>query len=201
MKNAVMAIWNHCRSTDEKPFHDLCPIGEDSWCRFQRDVALGTNSYQHTHPLPEAVEQAIQSIFDALSSDALLDACLHGGTQNQNESFNGMIWQRAPKVSHSSLKTVQLATNIAIGQFNDGYKTIISILHESGISPGRHCTSFCKNEDKDRMYMSIYKSTDRAKKRRRAIRNKKKGYADQLEHREGPQYQTGGFQTQKIDNF
>ena len=98
MKNTVMTIWNHCRSTDKKPFHCLCPICEDSWCGFQRDVALGTNNYQHTHPLPEAVAQAIKSIFDALSSDALLDACLHGGTQNQNELFNGMIWQRAPKV-------------------------------------------------------------------------------------------------------
>ena len=123
-----MAIWNHSRSTDENPFHHLCPTGEESWCGFQRDAALGTNSYHHSHPLPSAVAEVVRGIFDALSSDTLLDACLHGGTPNQNESFNGMIWQRAPKISHSSLRTVQLATNIAIGQFNDGYKqTFMSI--------------------------------------------------------------------------
>ena len=193
MKDAVMAIWNHCRSTDENPFHHLCPTGEESWCGFQRDAALGTNSYHHSHPLPSAIAEVVRGIFDALSSDILLDACLHGGTQNQNESFNGMIWQRAPKISHSSLRTVQLATKIAIGQFNDGYKTILRILEEAGVTPGRHCKLFCQKEDKDRIYMALYRSTDRAKKRRRAIRNKKKGYADQLEHREGPQYQPGGF--------
>ena len=151
------------------------------------------NNHSIDTSLAFGLKLVVRGIFDALSSDILLDACLHGGTQNQNEAFNGMIWQRAPKISHSSLRTVQLATNIAIGQFNDGYKTILRILEEAGVTPGRHCKSFCQKEDKDHVYMALCKSTDMARKRRRAIRNKRKGYADHLEHREGPQYQPGGF--------
>ena len=136
MKDAVMVIWNHCRSTDENTFHHLCPTGEESWCGFQRDAALRTNSYNHPHPIPSAVAEVVRGIFDALSSDILVDVCLHGGTQNQNESFNGMIWQRTPKIGHSSLRTVQLATNTAIGQFNGGYKAILRILEEAGVTLG-----------------------------------------------------------------
>lgn len=36
--------------------------------------------------------------------------CMHGGTQNQNKTINGMIWQRATKETHSSLPTVETAT-------------------------------------------------------------------------------------------
>lgn len=109
MKNAAMAIWNHTRSTDEEPHHDLCPTGEDSWCGFQRNMAKGTNAYQHKNPLPAAVADKIKDVFEALSDDKLLSACLHGLTQNQNECFNGLIWQRALKTGHSSITTVQLA--------------------------------------------------------------------------------------------
>ena len=192
MKDAVMAIWNHTKSTDKDPYHHLCPTGKDSWCGFQRDIANGTSSYKH-NPLPTAVANEIKATFVALSDDNLLNSCLHGGTQNQNECFNALIWQRAPKTSHSGLTTVQLAAYLAIGHFNDGCKTITSVLEEQGINPGYHCVKLCQKADKERLYQSVYKSTDRAKQRRRAIRNQKKGFSEQLEEKEGPQYQSGAF--------
>jgi hypothetical protein len=39
----------------------------------------------------------IKPIFIRLSSNELLSKCLDGETQNQNESINGMIWNRIPK--------------------------------------------------------------------------------------------------------
>ena len=36
MRQAVMAIWHHTKSTDEDPDHDLCPPGADSWCGSKR---------------------------------------------------------------------------------------------------------------------------------------------------------------------
>ncbi len=133
-----MAIWHHIRSTD-KPQHHLCPTGKESWCGYQRDVANNTHKYQHNHPLPAAVADEIKVIFIALSDDALLSSCLHGGTQNQNESINALIWQHATKETHSSLPTVQLATALAIGQFNDGARTVYHVLSEIGIEPGWFC--------------------------------------------------------------
>lgn len=145
MKQAVMAIWHHTKSTDENPDHDLCPPGAYSWCGFQRDEANGTSSYQHDHPIPEAVADAIYPSFESLSDETLLSRCLHGGTQNQNEAINGMIWQRATKETHSSLPIVELATFLAVSHFNEGSRALVLILETLSIVPGSDCTNACRN--------------------------------------------------------
>lgn len=194
MKNAIMATWNHIRSTDENPCHDLCPSGKDSWCGFQRDTANGTSNYNHQNPLPEAVSDEIYPTFIALSKTDLLKSCLHGGTQNQNEAFNALIWQRATKETHSGLPTVELATYLAVGHFNDGAEhTICLILEHLGILPGKNCKKSCKKLDQDRIRHSVRKSTEQAKKRRRKIRHQKKGFGEAQEEREGPMYEAGAF--------
>ena len=181
------------RSTNKEPHYDLCPTGITSWCGFQRDLANNTTACTSDHPLAAAIAEEILPIFKALSSKELLAACLHGGTQNQNESFNALVWQRATKETHSSLPTVELATYLAIGHFNDGAKTISSILEELQIDSGVHCRKAWKSLDKARIYHGSYCSSEKAKRRRRAIRNKKKGYSDNLEDAEGPQYEAGAF--------
>ena len=193
MKKATMAILYHSKSTDTNPQHHFCPERKDSWCGFQRDVANGTNEYSHNHPLPSAVADAIEPVFIALSCESLLQACTQGGTQNQNESFNALIWQRSTKQTHSGLPTVELSTHLAIAHFNDGSSAIMKILEEMGIDPGMFCKRSCKALDSSRIYHSIVKSSDKAKKRRKAIRNRKKGFSDALEQAEGPQYQSGAF--------
>ena len=193
MKKAVMAIWHHTKSTDENPDHDLCPSGTDSWCGFQRDLANGTSDYQHDHPIPEAVADVILPTFQALSDESLLSRCLHGGTQNQNEAINAMIWQRATKETHSSLPTVELATFLALAHFNDGSKAITHVLKELRIVPGTHCRDACAKLDHRRLSHSERKGSAEAKKRRKQLRNWKKGYSETLEAREGPTYEAGAF--------
>ena len=78
MKNAVMAILLHSRSTDQNPDHQLCQKGKDSWCGFQRDLENETTLYDHKHPLPADVADAIQPVCIALSAESLLRGCLHG---------------------------------------------------------------------------------------------------------------------------
>ena len=63
---AVKAILDHSASTNERPQHDNCP--QDSWCGWQRDVAKGTTTYKHTHPLPQSIVNVLQPIFLRLSS-------------------------------------------------------------------------------------------------------------------------------------
>ena len=46
---AVFATFYHASSTDEKPEHDRCPKGKDSWCFFQRALAEG-KSQETTTP-------------------------------------------------------------------------------------------------------------------------------------------------------
>ena len=97
MQNAIMAIWKHYRSTDDDPKHELCPPGSSSWCGYQRDLARHSKEFNHDNSLPLPVAEAIRPIFENLSNEKLLEACLHGGTQNQNESFSSLNWQRATK--------------------------------------------------------------------------------------------------------
>ena len=167
MKQAVMAIWHHLKSTNENPEHDLYPPGADSWCGFQRDQANGTTDYLHDHPIPEAVANAIYPTFEASSDESLLSKCLHRGTQNQNEALDGMIWQRATKETHSSLPTVELATFLAVSHFNDGARTLVCVLKELGIVPGAHCRNACTKLDQRRLHQSTRKSTDGAKRGRK----------------------------------
>lgn len=193
MQNAIMAIWHHSKSTDDNPDHDLCPEGENSWCGFQRDAAKGTSDYIHKDPIPGAVANAILPTFEALSEESLLMKCLHGGTQNQNEAINALIWQRATKETHSSLPTVELATFLAVAHFNDGSSVLTEVLKELNIIPGRHCKKACAKLESERIRHSRRKSGEPARKRRKQLRNWRKGYSDRLEANEGPSYEAGAF--------
>ena len=50
----------------------------------------------------------INPVFEELSDDKLLRKCLHGKTQNQNESYNSTIWHRILKSIFVSATTFQL---------------------------------------------------------------------------------------------
>ena len=189
MKNALMAIRHHTQSTDKSSDHDLCPSGEGSWCGFQRDVAGGTQDYKHKHPLPNAVENTIRPTFEALSDTDLLQRCLHGGTQNQNEAFNALIWQRARKTTHSGLVVVELPTFLAISHFNDGTTTITMVLVEMGIKSGFHCFKANKKHDYSRLRHSQRKSTPAAKIGVNRFETGKREYTESLEAKEGQQYE------------
>ena len=49
MKKAIMATYDHIISTDDEPKHDNCPAGADSWCKWRKAEALGTEP--EAHPL------------------------------------------------------------------------------------------------------------------------------------------------------
>ncbi|GFU84407.1 uncharacterized protein TNCV_4680251 [Trichonephila clavipes] len=51
MRQAIWAIYCHYRSTDEEPMHHFCPIGDTSWCKYQKAVA--TNIQQKFHDSPD----------------------------------------------------------------------------------------------------------------------------------------------------
>lgn len=90
----------HCSSKDEAPRHGLCPLGPESWYGFNRQKALGGGRYKHKGGLSDEVLNQVKPVYADLCKEELLSKCLHGKTQNANESFNSMIWQRGyPKTS------------------------------------------------------------------------------------------------------
>ncbi|KAJ4429232.1 hypothetical protein ANN_26235 [Periplaneta americana] len=73
MRRAVWAIYFHKYSTDEEPYHTLCPPGtdEDCWCGYNKASVTG-NKYSHQHSLPPAVMDEIKPILRDLSNQELL---------------------------------------------------------------------------------------------------------------------------------
>ena len=136
--------------------------------------------YLVCNPITEAVANVILPTFEALSEESLLSKCMHGGRQNQNESINGLIWQRATKETHSSFPTVETATFLGVAHFNDGSVSLLSVLKQLvkqlGIVPGVHCMKACRKLDGDRIRHSHRKSGEAAKKRRKQLRKWKKGH-------------------------
>lgn len=124
MKNEIWATFYHKSSSDADPQHQHCPRGAESWCKWRKAEANGSlSTFRHEKsPLSAEVLQVLKLIYEDLSSDSLLERCLGGETQNNNESLNSMIWNFAPKHLHSGAKIVELAMFLAVIIFNEGYK-------------------------------------------------------------------------------
>ena len=58
---------------------------------------------------------------------SLQEKCLHGQTQNQNESFNAMIWKQIPKSTYVGVTKFELGLYYAVSHFNIGSKTAIKV--------------------------------------------------------------------------
>jgi len=80
MKKGIHAVLFHVASSKSNNWHDYCPRGEDSWCRFQRDKVTNQNTYKPGAGLPLTVLKYLKPIFNDLSSNELLEKCLHGKT-------------------------------------------------------------------------------------------------------------------------
>lgn len=191
-QQAVQAILNHSMSTDRKPFHQYCPKGEISWCGWQRDKARGTQDYHHRNPLPTAVANVLQPLFDRLSDPELLESGIDGFTQNANESLHHILWDFCPKTVFSSSTIVAIAAGLAVLQFNKGNISISQVLKEMSMDPGPHCIAALHRLDSDRIIHAYIKSKKDTKPERKR-RAEKKGLLDAQEEAEGVQYAAGQF--------
>ena len=144
MKKAINASLFHCIATASTPhMHVHCPDGKESWCRFKKDQAKITNTYRPSKGIPLHVLKAIKPVYARLSEDRLLEQCLHGKTQNQNESLTAMTWDRAPKETFVRSEIIETAVFDAIANFNVGADAEIRILKELDVDPGEHMETAC----------------------------------------------------------
>ena len=122
-----------------------------------------------------------------------LAKCLHGRTQNANESFNGMIWNRVPKANHVAIGILSLGVYDAIAHFNDGAIAAYNILKAVGIEPGDHMINGLHLQNTARKRLSAYRMSKKQLKRRKIIRNMRKRTTDKNIEKEGTTYEAGGF--------
>ncbi|GFW07008.1 uncharacterized protein TNCV_3692041 [Trichonephila clavipes] len=109
-----------------------------------------------------------------LSHPDLLKKCLHGKTQNPNESFHNVVWSRVPKATFVQIETLSLGVYDAVCSFNDGNVSKLKMLQKMGVEPGEFSVSAMKLLDRERLMKAIYAFSGRSKKIRKDKKKKKK---------------------------
>ncbi|GFW19194.1 uncharacterized protein TNCV_255211 [Trichonephila clavipes] len=163
MQQAIWAIFLHKLSTDEKPQHGFCPSDTDTWCKFKKAEFLG-ETYHHKNSLPVDVVEAMRPVFRDLANPELLKKCLHGGTQNPNESVNNVIWSRVPKKTFVQLEVLSLGTYDAVSSFNMGNVSKLEILRKMCIEPGDYTVQAMECLDKQRLLRAKYSCLQKQRK-------------------------------------
>lgn len=193
MKSSIHASLFHCVSLEKRNLHQHCPDGPDSWCRYKQDKVNKTSLFKPGPGLPDNIIALIKPIYTRLSSDDLLKKCLDGKTQNQNESLNGMIWNRLPKSVFVGADVLNFGAYDAVAHFNIGSKAAINIFEDLGLEPGEFFENGTNKADQKRVRKAEHRNTPEVKKRRKILRGLKKKKEDKVQEKEGTTYKAGAF--------
>lgn len=191
MKKEIWAIFYHKLSTDTHPQHQLCPKGPESWCRYNK-AQESNETYSHKHALPLAVMESIKPVFQDLSKPELLRKCLHGKTQNPNESLNHVIWSRVPKTTFVGLKSLRIGVYDAILTFNEGAMGKARVFQELAIQPGKNMVKALRQIDELRV-AKAEKEAESVTKEARVKRRHRKRKREEEESKEDCSYGPGEF--------
>lgn len=194
MKDAIWATFYHYSSTDTNPQHNLCPEGINSWCTWQKAKAERTiKTYKHDpkHTLPSEVLRAIKPIYEDLSQQKLLERCVGGYTQNNNESLNNLIWKITPKIINSGSQIVQIAADIAACVFNDGAQSLLKIMQTMQIETGVNAHQWASFEDDRRLSWAERATASSTKEARTRAKKIKKDIFEASTSAEGELYGPG----------
>jgi len=194
MKKNVIAILHHCiKSEDAAKQHRFCPRGESSWCKWQQDLATGTNTYKGDDCLPEVFLELLKPTFVTLSDSKLLERCVLGTTQNPNESINAMVWVRCPKHKHHGVKVVRCAAASAVCHFHGGAESRKRVMERLSIPGGAFTDHILRLRDRKRLRKADSQATAKEKKRRQGLQLVRIRREEALREKEGVTYEAGAF--------
>ena len=120
--------------------------------------------YKESINIPKSIFEIVKPIFVSLSSDDLLKKCLHGQTQNPNESFNNITLTKCPKVVYVSTAVSEMGVNCAVLKFNEGIHGINGVYSHYGFPGGIYARTISKKRDTSRITKSHRKSSEPRKK-------------------------------------
>ena len=189
MRRAILAILYHSvKLSDNDVRHQYCP--DDDWCVYKKG---GTMKDKDTH-LDPVFLPLLLPIFKRLSDPKLLERCLPGCTQNQNESFNALIWKRCPKYLWRGSRVVCTAVDMAVLAFNSGAENGRNrILRLLNLNMGTHAIKSSVKKDNKRIKNADRKSREVSKKRREKLRQAKKAREERDKLRDGAMYSSGTY--------
>ena len=194
MKKNIIAILNHSvKAQDLSKQHRFCPPGENSWCKWQQDQASGTSTYKDDDCLPEVFLEVLRPTFMTLSETKLLERCVRGATQNQNECINSLVWVRCPKHKHHGVKVIRCGVASAVLHFHGGAASREKVIQRLSIPAGAFTRRASLIRDKKRLQKSDLQASKKDKKRRQAERLRKTRREDALRDAEDTTYEAGAF--------
>ena len=194
MKKNIIAILHHCvKSEDREKQHRFCPVGSNSWCKWQQDQALGTSMYKGDDCLPRVFPELLKPIFITLSDTKLLERCIRGTTQNNNESINAVVWAWCPKHKHHGAKVVRCAAASAVCHFHSGARRRERVMKRLAIPAGEFTKKSSLSKDRKRIRQADKHTTEKHKRRRQAEQLQKNRREEALREAEGTTYEAGGF--------
>ena len=80
----------------------------------------GTSTYNEDNCLPDLFIKDVEPISSRLSKGDLLNRCLKGMTENQNDAANGMFWPRSTQTRFCGARRVRIAECETVTLFNIG---------------------------------------------------------------------------------
>ena len=92
--------------------------------------------------------EELKPLFSRLSDDQLLNRCLLGLTQNQNEAINGVL---CPKSKFCGKRRVETAVCEAICHFNTGMASKGLLLDALGMKAGMNMLKSIEKGDRQRI--------------------------------------------------
>ena len=191
MRRAVWAVLKHMVRNDTETLeeqHDYCP--KDGWCNSWES----RDNYDDGKRLPAVIYDLLEPIFQRLSKNDLLNRCLRGMTQNQNESINGVLWGRCPKTKFCGRQKVELAVSETVCEFNTGAYSKVFLQIDCGSNVSSNIIASASLQYKLRINKAAVKILDQARLTRRKAKAKKKSKNNKDNCNS---YMAGGFGTSK----
>ena len=174
-------IWDESIILDEQ--HKLCP--KNSWYSYWSN----RGSYNDDKRLPSSFLDVLKPVFKNLTKNELLNRCLKGLTQNQNQAINGILWSKSPKTKFCGKTKVVLAVTDTVSYFNTGAASQIALLNSISIESSSNMFSAMRKQDQSCIVVASKKISEKARMQRRKIRAKKLNKKDEMT----VQYQAGSF--------
>lgn len=128
----------------------------------------------------------LKPIFRDLANPELLKKCLHGKSQNPNESVNNIIWSRIPKTVFVSLQTLNFGVYDAVSCFNRGYLTRCLVLKQLGMSVGKNCAEIMLGIDMKRVRRAEQATAELQKEARQKRAMAKRKLEEEFQAAEDP---------------
>ncbi|GFS96101.1 uncharacterized protein TNCV_3309181 [Trichonephila clavipes] len=191
MKRAIWATNFHKASTDAYPQHGLCPTNQDTCYEYNRAITTG-EVYKHKNTLPSELINCIKNVYRELSTANHLAKCLHGKTQNCNESVNRITWSRIPKNVFVQLGTLKTGILEVIASYTQGNITKCHVIETLGLFPCFYTARAMKAADRERLRKANYDILQNSKEARVKRRHNKCILEVTLvEERKNPSYGAG----------